>query len=296
MPRGDVPVDEGLRGDEGAGEVGVEDQAPLLDAVVLRRLAHVGAGVVHEDVQAPEGVEGAGKSSDIQANYTSEQIEDLPVPRTYRGLFQLAPGVSENGRNTPNAGASRMDNTYLIDGINVTNPHYGDILPDVTELDIAEVSIKRGGISADYGRAAGMVVNAVSLGERHDVADRRLALHEDHRRVRLDPGEQPLDHPQHPAGLGRGIGRCGGERLDLQLPRSQLVDALGEEAEGDPRAVRLESLFAGRRHARSAGESSAAARRSAVELRTHSVDGFRHAEGRLRHADGRAWHHVPQRR
>ena len=79
------------------------------------------------------------KSSDIQANYTSEQIEDLPVPRTYRGLFQLAPGVSENGRNTPNAGASRMDNTYLIDGINVTNPHYGDILPDVTELDIAEV-------------------------------------------------------------------------------------------------------------------------------------------------------------
>lgn len=102
------------------------------------------------------------KSSDIQANFTSEQIEDLPVPRTYRGLFQLAPGVAENLRNTPNAGASRMDNTYLIDGINVTNPHYGDILPDVTELDIAEVSIKRGGISAEYGRAAGMVVNAVT--------------------------------------------------------------------------------------------------------------------------------------
>ncbi|HSG40222.1 MAG TPA: TonB-dependent receptor [Thermoanaerobaculia bacterium] len=108
------------------------------------------------------------KSSDIQANYTSEQIEDLPVPRTYRGLFQLAPGVSENGRNTPNAGASRMDNTYLIDGINVTNPHYGDILPDVTELDIAEVSIKRGGISAEYGRAAGMVVNAITKSGTND--------------------------------------------------------------------------------------------------------------------------------
>lgn len=102
------------------------------------------------------------KASDIQVNYTNEQIENLPVARTYRGLFQLAPGVAENGRNTPNAGASRMDNTYLIDGINVTNPHYGDILPDVTELDIAEVSIKRGGISAEYGRSAGMVVNAVT--------------------------------------------------------------------------------------------------------------------------------------
>ncbi len=102
------------------------------------------------------------KSSDVQANYTSEEIEDLPVSRTYKGLFQLAPGVAENGRLSPNAGASRMDNTYLIDGINVTNPHYGDILPDVTELDIAEVSIKRGGISAEYGRSAGMVVNAIT--------------------------------------------------------------------------------------------------------------------------------------
>ncbi len=110
------------------------------------------------------------KSSDVQVNYTSEQIEDLPVPRTYRGLFQLAPGVAENGRNTPNAGASRMDNTYLIDGINVTNPHYGDILPDVTELDIAEVSIKRGGISAEYGRSAGMVVNAITRSGTNDLA------------------------------------------------------------------------------------------------------------------------------
>jgi hypothetical protein len=108
------------------------------------------------------------KSSDVQTNYTNEQIEDLPIPRTYRAFFQLAPGVAENGRNTPNAGASRMDNTYLVDGINVTNPHYGDILPDITELDIAEVSLKRGGVSAEYGRAAGMVVNAITKSGTND--------------------------------------------------------------------------------------------------------------------------------
>jgi hypothetical protein len=108
------------------------------------------------------------KASDIQVNYTSEQVEDLPVPRTYKGLFQLAPGVSENGQLAPNAGAARMDNTYLIDGINVTNPHYGDILPNVTELDIAEVSIKRGGITAEYGRSAGMVVNAITRSGTND--------------------------------------------------------------------------------------------------------------------------------
>lgn len=110
------------------------------------------------------------KASDVQTNYTSEQIEDLPVGRTYRGLFQLAPGVADNQRNTPNAGASRQDNSYLVDGNNVTNPHYGDILPDITELDIDEVSIKRGGISAEYGRAAGMVVNAVTKSGTNEFA------------------------------------------------------------------------------------------------------------------------------
>ncbi len=108
------------------------------------------------------------KSSDVQSNYTNDQIENLPVSRTYRGLFQLAPGVSENGHNTPNAGASRMDNVYLVDGINVTNPHYGDILPDITELDIDQASIKRGGITAEYGRAGGMLVNAVTKSGTND--------------------------------------------------------------------------------------------------------------------------------
>lgn len=102
------------------------------------------------------------KSAEVQVNYTQEVIEDLPITRTYKGLFQLAPGVSENNRLSPNAGGARMDNTYLLDGVNITNPHYGDLVPDVAEIDIDEVSIKRGGITAEFGRTGGMVVNAVT--------------------------------------------------------------------------------------------------------------------------------------
>ena len=80
------------------------------------------------------------KSTEAQVNFTAQQIEELPIPRTYKGLFQLAPGVSENGRLAPNAGGSRMDNTFLVDGITVSNPDYGDIFPDITELDISEAS------------------------------------------------------------------------------------------------------------------------------------------------------------
>jgi hypothetical protein len=109
------------------------------------------------------------RSTEAQVNFTSEQIENLPVPRTYKGLFQLAPGVAENGRLAPTAGGSRMDNLFLVDGINVTNPHYGDIFPDITELDIKEVSIVRGGISAEFGRTGGMVVNAITKSGTNDL-------------------------------------------------------------------------------------------------------------------------------
>jgi len=108
------------------------------------------------------------RSTEAQVNFTSEQIENLPVPRNYKGLFQLAPGVAENGRLAPTAGGSRMDNLFLVDGINVTNPHYGDIFPDITELDIKEVSIVRGGVSAEFGRTGGMVVNAITKSGTND--------------------------------------------------------------------------------------------------------------------------------
>jgi hypothetical protein len=102
------------------------------------------------------------KSTEAQVNYTQEQIESLPIPRDYKGTFQLAPGVSENDHLAPNAGGSRQDNTFLLDGVNITNPHYGDLVPNVPEIDITEVNLKRAGITAEFGRTGGMVVNAVT--------------------------------------------------------------------------------------------------------------------------------------
>ena len=40
--------------EEGAGEVGVQDEVPFLGGVRLRLLAHVGAGVVDQDVEPAE--------------------------------------------------------------------------------------------------------------------------------------------------------------------------------------------------------------------------------------------------
>jgi Carboxypeptidase regulatory-like domain len=103
------------------------------------------------------------RSSEVSFNFTTETLNSLPLERSYRGMFQVIPGVSENrSRVGPAAGGDRQDNTYLMDGANITNPGFGHLGTEVNELDIAEVNLKRAGISAEFGRTAGTVINAVS--------------------------------------------------------------------------------------------------------------------------------------
>ena len=103
------------------------------------------------------------KSAEVDTNYKRSTIEALPLERSYSGLFQLIPGVADNRSSVgPAAGGSRQDNTYLLDGVNITNPGFGYLSSEVNELDIQEVNIKRAGVSAEFGRTAGVVTNAVS--------------------------------------------------------------------------------------------------------------------------------------
>jgi hypothetical protein len=60
------------------------------------------------------------------------------------------------------AGGSRQDNTYLLDGANITSPGFGTLAIQVNQLDIAEVNLTRAGVTAEFGRTAGTVANAVS--------------------------------------------------------------------------------------------------------------------------------------
>jgi hypothetical protein len=102
------------------------------------------------------------KSTEIASNWQKAAVEKLPLGRSYSSLWQLAAGVADNRDFAPNAGGNKQDNVFLFDGSNITNPFFGTLGANFSELDIAEVSIKRGGISAEFGRAAGMVTNAIT--------------------------------------------------------------------------------------------------------------------------------------
>lgn len=108
------------------------------------------------------------KSTTVSTVTDRAAIEKLPLARTFAGTMELAPGVADSGvaiSNTNpgfNAGGGRQDNQFLYDGVNVTNPFFADLFQDFAELDIQEVNITRAGVSPEYGRTGGFIVNGVT--------------------------------------------------------------------------------------------------------------------------------------
>ncbi len=99
----------------------------------------------------------------------------MPVGRRFSDALYLAPGVSSGsaGRATRRSrAASGLDNQYVVDGVNITNPGYGALgsysivfgsLGNATPYDfIKEVQVKTGGYEAEYGQSTGGVVNVVT--------------------------------------------------------------------------------------------------------------------------------------
>jgi hypothetical protein len=109
------------------------------------------------------------KSTQIAIVTPKETMEKLPLGRTFIGTFQLAPGVAENNAAAPNAGGGKQDNTFMYDGVNITNPFFGDIIQNFSELDLQEVTITRGGVTAEYGRTGGFIVNGVTKSGTNDI-------------------------------------------------------------------------------------------------------------------------------
>jgi hypothetical protein len=152
----DVVIESGAAG--GAArkaivEVGKDTQVDFVTGLGLSEQVTVTAATPVVDV----------KSTEVSFNFKADALGLLPLERTYRGMFQLIPGVAENRSAVgQSAGGTRQDNTYLIDGANITNPAYGYLTTEVNQLDIAEVNVKRAAVSAEFGRAGGVVTNAVS--------------------------------------------------------------------------------------------------------------------------------------
>jgi hypothetical protein len=99
------------------------------------------------------------------ANYTSQEIERVPVGRTPHRIAEFSPGLTDN---TPNAsqvtisGGLAYDNVFLVNGVDVNDNIFGTANNLFIEDAIAETQVLTSGISAEYGRFSGGVVNLVT--------------------------------------------------------------------------------------------------------------------------------------
>lgn len=126
-------------------------------------------------------VVGSAPTVDISSTTTggvldSDTLKHLPVGRNFTETLYLVPGVSDSsglGRANPSiAGASGLENNYVVDGVNITdtgfggigayNGTYGSLGSGVTTDFIKETQVKTGGFEAEYGQASGGVVNVVT--------------------------------------------------------------------------------------------------------------------------------------
>ena len=111
------------------------------------------------------------ETTEVQSNFTNDQVEDLPVGRTVQNIVSLSPGVTTNGpgnnprqANPPVAisGAYAYDSLFLVNGA-VTNENVRGQTDNLFIEDaIEETSVMTGSISAEYGRFTGGVVSAIT--------------------------------------------------------------------------------------------------------------------------------------
>jgi hypothetical protein len=101
----------------------------------------------------------------IGANYNTELINQLPTGRTPFNIAELAPGLTDNGPNAGQitiGGAFAYDNVFLINGVDVNDNIFGTSNNLFIEDAIEETQVLTSGISAEYGRFSGGVVNVVT--------------------------------------------------------------------------------------------------------------------------------------
>ncbi len=122
-------------------------------------------GTVSETVQVVALVPSAIVSTDISANITADNIDSLPMGRDIFRISELAPGLTDNatsdGHLTINDGFGD-DNVFLIDGVDVNDNIFGTAHDLFIEDAIEEIQVLTSGISTEYGRFTGGVVNTIT--------------------------------------------------------------------------------------------------------------------------------------
>ena len=92
------------------------------------------------------------------ANLDKMFLQSIPAPRNLGTYVNMAPGISD----TSAYGSSTMDNSYLLDGVNLVDAATGTQSVGFGLDIMEEIAIQAGGLSAEYGSVRGAMINVVT--------------------------------------------------------------------------------------------------------------------------------------
>ena len=121
---------------------------------------------VVEEIVVTSNVETISETNTVASTYTGSEVEELPVARTIYQTVQLAPGVHNTAvggnRNISINGAMSFENVWMINGVVINENVRGQSLPLFVEDAVSETTVQTAGVSAEYGRFTGGVVNVIT--------------------------------------------------------------------------------------------------------------------------------------
>jgi outer membrane receptor protein involved in Fe transport len=129
------------------------------------------AGVTEAVTVTADITPSALASTQNSTNLRAELLNTLPVGRRPFEIAELAPGVTDN---TPNvgqmaiSGSFAFDSIFLIDGVDTNDNLFGTSTNLFVEDAILETQVLTSGISAEYGRFGGGVVNVITRSGGND--------------------------------------------------------------------------------------------------------------------------------
>jgi outer membrane receptor for ferrienterochelin and colicin len=127
--------------------------------------ARLGVAALTETVQVTaRAADVLTQTAQVATNFSQELISTLPTNRDLNAILLLAPSAHPTGPagNWSIAGSMSFENLFMINGVSVNENLRGQANTLYIEDAIQETTVATAGISAEYGRFGGGVVNVIT--------------------------------------------------------------------------------------------------------------------------------------
>ncbi|BDG09468.1 TonB-dependent receptor [Anaeromyxobacter paludicola] len=138
-------------------------------SIRLDKTIRANMAVVPEAVQMEEQVVKTGiapvinvGSAETGTVVSKEFVANVPVGRDFQSTAIVTPGAQVDTYGISFNGATSPENSYILDGQNVTDPAYGVLGSNILTNFVEEVDVKSGSFMPEYGRTTAGIINVVT--------------------------------------------------------------------------------------------------------------------------------------